>query len=186
MKTLMIDMDNCIVDANFISTINAYLKTDYKLEEQKDYFLQNLIPEELKEGYWKFVEKDTFYKDAPLIEGAYEALEKLNKKYNLYIFTSYLYPESKPDIGGNNLRNKYEYLKKTLPFISPKQYVFIENKSLIKADIAIDDRLKNLSCAKTKLLFDGWHNRDISNKELEEKNVVRVCSWKEIEKILNV
>ena len=37
-----------------------------------------------------------------------------------------------------------------------------------------------------KILFDAWHNRNISDLELKKYDIVRVCSWKEILKILNI
>ena len=49
----------------------------------------------------------------------------------------------------------------------------------------IDDRLPNLQGeVKTKLLFDAYHNRTITDEELQIQGVKRVKSWKEIEDIL--
>lgn len=187
MKKIMVDMDNVITDACFIKRVNDFLGTDYKLEEQTDFILQNLVPESKRDEYWQYMQTASFYDlDCPLIDGAYEALEKINKKYELYITTAYLYTDSNPDISVDNLKNKYYYLKEKLPFISPKQYIFIENKNLIDWDIAIDDRIHNLENAKTKYLYSTWHNQDITDEELNKKGVVRVSSWAEIEKILEV
>lgn len=180
-------MDNVITDACFMKCINDFLGTNYRLEDQKDYILQNLIPENKKDEYWKYMKTSNFYDlDCPLIEGAYEALKKINKKYELYIGTAYLYTDSTPDISGDNLKNKYEYLKVKLSFIKPQQYLFIENKNLINWDIAIDDKESNLKSAKEKYLFTAWHNKSINDEELKNKGIVRVSSWSEIEKILKV
>ena len=184
MKRLMIDMDNCITDALFMDRINEFLGTNYKLEEQTEFRLQKITGDRIDE-FWQFMKDKSFYDDAPLIKGAYKALEILNKKYDLYIITAFIYPNSNPDISSNNLKFKYEYLRKNLPFISPKQYIFIEDKEIIQSDIAIDDRLKHLKSAKTKILFDAWHNRNISDETLKEQGVIRVHTWKEIMKILD-
>lgn len=187
MKKIMIDMDNVITDAGFIQKVNEFLGTNYKLEEQEDFILQNLVPKEKKDDYWKFMKKNNFYElEYPLIDGAYEALEKINKKYELYIVTAYLYIDSNPDISGDNLKNKYYYLQAKLPFIKPQQYMFIENKNIINWDIAIDDRINNLKSADKKILMTAWHNKKITDKELNEQGIVRVNSWSEIEKILEV
>ena len=175
MKRLVVDMDNCITNALFIDRINEFLKTNYVLEEQKEFKLQNLAGNRISD-YWKFMKDKSFYDDAPLIDGAYDVLETLNKKYELYIVTAYLYLDSNPDISANNLKEKYEYLKRKLPFISPKQYIFIDNKNLIESDIAIDDRIENLENSKTKLLFSAWHNKKISSELLNEKGIVRVST----------
>lgn len=183
MKKLMIDMDNCITDTLILERVNEFMNTNYKLTDLTDFYLQNLTGDR-KKDFWKFMEDKSFYDDVPLIDGAYDVLEKLNKKYDLYIITSYIYSGSEPDISANNLKYKYEYLKNKLPFISPEKYIFITNKTLIKSDIAIDDRIDNLTSADKKILMTAWHNRDIKESELNERNVIRVSSWKEIEKEL--
>lgn len=184
MKKLMIDMDNCITNALFIERINEFLNTDYKLDDQTDFYLQNIAGNRIDE-FWEFMNDKSFYDDAPLIDGAYDALKLLNEKYDLYIVSSYLYQESNPDISGNHLKNKYEYLKKNLPFIPREKYIFMDNKCLIPWDITIDDKINNLNGSDKKILFDAWHNRSISEKELNKAGVVRVYTWKEILDLLD-
>jgi len=183
MKRLMIDMDNCITDAYFMEHINKFLGTNYKLEEQEDFYLQNLTGDRMNE-FWEYMNHNNFYDDSPLIDGCFEVLEELNKKYELYIVTSYLY-DSKPDISGDNLKNKYNYLKNKLPFISPKQYIFISDKNLIHFDIGLDDRIDNLNNCDKKLLMNAWHNKKIDNNLLNEKGIVRVFGWNDILKELD-
>ena len=118
-----------------------------------------------------------------MFEGCYDVLRKLNDKYDLYIVTAYLWNDV-IDISGDNLRNKYYYLREMLPFINPNKYIFTTNKNLLKFDIRIDDRLDNIMEADTKILFTAWHNRDLDDKFLEDNNVIRVNSWDDIEKLL--
>ena len=184
MKRLIVDMDNCITNALFLERINEFLGTDFKLDDQTEYNLQNLTGDRLNE-FWTFMKNKSFYDNAPLIEGAYDALKKLNDKYDLYIASSYLFLDSNPDLTGKHLKNKYEYLKKQLPFISPEKYIFINNKNIIESDIAIDDKLTNLGNSDKKILFNAWHNKDISEKELNEKGIVRVYTWQEILSMLD-
>lgn len=87
-------------------------------------------------------------------------------------------------MSGNNLKNKYYYLQEQLTFITPEKYIFTTNKNLMNFDVKIDDRIDNLEGATTKLLFDAWHNRDLTESFLKEQNVIRVHDWKEIETIL--
>ena len=184
MKRLMIDLDNCITDALYLDRVNEFLNTDYKLEDQTDFRLQNLTGDRIKE-FWKYMEDKSFYDDSPLIKDVYESLEKLNNKYELYIISAFVLKDSSPDISGNNLKYKYEYLKKKLPFISPSQYVFTENKSIIHSDIAIDDKIEHLNNADKKILFTAWHNKNIKEEELNERGIVRVYTWKEILELLD-
>ena len=55
MKRLMIDMDNCITDALFIERINEFLGTNYKLNEQSEFRLQNLLGNKVND-FWKYME----------------------------------------------------------------------------------------------------------------------------------
>ena len=51
-------------------------------------------------------------------------------------------------------------------------------------DIKIDDRTNNLENANTKLLFNAWHNKNITQEELDKENIIRVNSWLEIKDLL--
>ena len=184
MKRLMVDLDNCITNALYLERVNEFLKTDYKLEDQTEFELQKLTGKRINE-FWKYMEDKSYYDDAPLIEGAYDALKVLNDKYELYVITAYICKDSSPDISGNNLKYKYEYLKRKLPFIDPEQYVFTEKKNLIHSDIAIDDKINNLENADKKILINAWHNKNISDIFFNETATAEVYTWKEILSMLD-
>lgn len=185
MKTIMIDMDDVITHNYTMKYINEFLNTNLKLEDQDDFYLQNLTGDRVEE-YYKYISKRNLYGDCPLIDDCYRVLERLNKNYKLFIATSFLWNQNSNnnDSSGTNLSNKYYYLKEKLPFIKPEQYIFITDKTLLDLDIKIDDKISNLDNCKTKILFKNWHNKNISSEELKEKNIILVKSWKEIEKIL--
>lgn len=183
MKTIMVDMDNVITDGVFKDYIEDFYGKKINLDEIKTYTYVQDVTQENKNEFWEYVKEKNFYYNAPLLDGCYEVLEKLNKKFDLYILTSYLWNET-IDLSGDNLKNKYHYLKESLPFIGPEKYIFSTTKSLMNFDIRIDDRLSNLAGADTKLLFSAWHNRDISDDELKKENVIRVDNWFDILRIL--
>ena len=182
MKTIMVDMDNVITDSIFFELINEFLGSNYKREELKGYYLQELVKDK-KEEFWNFVKERNFYEGASLFEGCYEVLEMLNKVYDVYIVTAYLWNDCL-DISGDNLRNKYYYLREKLPFINSDKYIFTTNKNIMNFDIRIDDKLENIENGKIKLLFSAWHNTDLDDNYLKEHNVIRVNNWNDIEKIL--
>lgn len=182
MKTLMVDMDNVITDSIFLDLINEFLDTNYKLLDLKNYYLQELISDR-KEEFWNFVRNKNFYDGASLFTDCFEVLEKLNTKYDIYIVTAYLWNDYL-DISGDNLKNKYYYLREKLPFIGPEKYIFTTNKNIMNFDIRIDDKLENVIRAEVSFLFTAWHNRDLDDLYLKEKDVIRVNSWKDIEKAL--
>lgn len=130
----------------------------------------------------KFKDMD-MYESAILLPDCYDVLKKLSKHYRIYVCIDYIWKEI-VKFAGNNLKNKYNFLYEKLDFIEPKNFVFAADKSIINCDIKIDDKIDNIAGAETKLLFTAWHNKDLSNEELEKQNVIRVNNWKEIEAIL--
>lgn len=108
MKKIMVDMDNVITDSVFLELINEFLGTNYKRNELKNYYLQELIKHREME-FWEWAKDKNFYKGAVLFNGCYQVLEKLNEVYDIYIVTAYLWKDCL-DVSGDNLKNKYYYL----------------------------------------------------------------------------
>lgn len=183
MKKVMVDMDNVITNGNIDNLIEDFFDIKINLDEVKEYMYVQYYIEPRKEEFWEYMKDKNMYEDAPLIENCFDVLNKYKDKYDFYIVTSYLWNDT-IDLSGINLKNKYYYLREKLPFIKPENYIFTTNKNIINFDIKIDDKLSNLENADTKLLFTQWHNKDISNDELEKDNVIRVNNWKDIDKIL--
>lgn len=178
MKTLMIDMDDVITTGNFNKYIEEFMNIKINMDEITNYYYVQDLVESKKDEFWNYVKDKDLYKGAPLFKDCYEVLEKLNKKYDIYIVTSYLWRDS-IDISGKNLGYKYYYLKEMLPFIDSSKYIFTTNKKLLHFDIKLDDKYENLENSNTKILFNSWHN---FNKEYND--VIRVNNWKEIEEVL--
>lgn len=180
-EKIMIDMDDVITKGGFLYLLNEYLHSNYQEEDFKQFYMQDVIPN--KEDFFNWFLTKNLYDYSELLPDVYEVLEKLNKEYDIYIGTAYLFKEI-PDKCGIILQHKFNYLKEKLPFIHPSQYIFLTDKSILNCDIKIDDRIDNLKNAKRKLLFTAYHNRLISNEELEKQKIKRVDNWKQIEKVL--
>lgn len=184
MEKLIVDMDDVITEKGFIRMINEFLGTKYKSEDANSYYVNDLIPKDKFEEWVKFFEEKNVYDYVNIVKYAPEVIEKLNKFYDIYIITAYIFRD-KPEISGNQLKNKFDYLAKNFPFIAPKKFIFLSDKELVDADIRIDDSVDKLKGkAEMKLLFTAYHNKNIADDELKEKKLTRVNSWKEIEKIL--
>lgn len=168
-QTLMIDMDDVITLGTFQKQIEEYI--GHKIDFSKTgYYLQNALEERKEEFFQKG--PLNMYQDAPLLENAYEAIEKLNQNYEVYIVSAYHIPDA-PYQDGNHVKFKIEYLQKNLPFLKESQFIFLNNKTLLPFDIKIDDQIKNLENAKIKILFAAYHNQEISKEELMEKEIKR-------------
>jgi 5'(3')-deoxyribonucleotidase len=113
-----------------------------------------------------------FFRTVPLVPGSREVLERLNQRYEIFVVSAALeFPTS--------LDDKREWLDEHFPFISWRQIVFCGSKEIVKADIMIDDHLKNLDKFDgDTFLFSQPHNRKLQTRHR------RVDSWEEIAELL--
>lgn len=179
--TLMIDMDDVMVQGGFLALLNEYMGTDYKESDFNEFYMQDILPD--KESFFKWFKNKNIYDYCTIAPHAKEVIEALSKKYDLYIGTSYLYREI-PEECGYILEQKHNFLVKEFPFIRPDKYVFLSNKSLLQTDIKIDDRIDNLTNTKRKILFSAYHNEKISDEELKKQGVERAKDWLAIKDML--
>lgn len=183
MKTIMVDMDDVITESCFEKFLEEFLNRKIDMTNSNAYYRQELITGK-EDQFREIYQYRNLYENAPLLDGCYEVLEKLTKKYDIYIVTSYVWGK---DIinPAENLKNKFNYLQEKLPFIDSSKYIFTQNKQIMHFDIRIDDRLSGLENGNIKLLFNSWSNRKLTDEQLQEQNIIRVKNWYEIEKILN-
>lgn len=170
MKSLAIDMDEVIADA--AKKLKAWYKEDQGIIIQED----DIQGKDLKEAvirehfylFHKYANTPGFFSDLDLIPDAGTVLEKLNARYDLFIVSAAVeFP--------NSLKDKYDWIREKLPFISWRQICLCGSKSLVQTDIMIDDRTRNFANFKgRKILYDAHHN-------INETDYERVRNWKEIE-----
>ena len=189
-KILLLDVDEVIVFSGFLPLINEFLHTNYKIDDFTDYYIDDAaIPKERFEEFKAFKQGKSLYKNAEPLPHAIETIKKLNEVYDIYLCSDCIDPFD-IEYSGEVFKDKFYLLRKILPFIPPKKFIFTGSKHLFKADIQIDDRINNLNeDVKTKILFPSYHNKDIPEKELQERNILRAGynwqeGWKETEKIL--
>jgi 5'(3')-deoxyribonucleotidase len=76
-----------------------------------------------------------------------------------------------------------DLLFRWFPFISWDQVIITKRKQLIKGDVLIDDGIHNLEGGDyVKILMTAPHNRSY---DAEGNGMIRVSSWKEIEKVIS-
>lgn len=183
-KKLLVDFDDTICQSVVLKKVNEFLGTDYKIENFKNYLIDEVVPIDKKQEFYDVFLKLNPYIGVGLIDGAKEALEKLNEYYDIYLCSACVMPLNVA--GSAKLFSfKYEFLLKELPFLDPRKFIFTSSKDIICGDIFIDDYLHNLNGnIPTKLLFSTYHNKHFSDEELASRGVKRVDSWQEICKIL--
>lgn len=179
--TLMIDMDDVIVQGGFLKLLNEYMGTNYTENDFKDFYMQDIVPD--KRAFFDWLKTKNVYEYCYIAPNCKEVIKELCQKYDVYIGTSYIYRDI-PNECGYILEQKYNYLLQEFPFITTDKYIFITNKSLLQTDIKIDDRVDNLNNTKRKILFSAYHNREISDEELKEKGIERAKNWLDIKNML--
>ena len=172
MKRLLIDMDDVMADtfAHIVQYVNErsgsnWTKEEVNSAEMMKKFQVDYLP--VRNFLW---EKD-FFRNIPLMPDAQEVVEKLHKKYELFVVSAATeFPLS--------MAEKLDWLEKYFPYIGWTHTVFCGHKFMIKADYLIDDHEKNLvNFTGTPLLFNAPHN-------LHVEGFLRMNSWKEIENYL--
>lgn len=185
LKRIMIDLDDTITTDAYLTVVNNYLKTTYTYDDFKEYWIDEIVPDDQMEEYLNFFyNKINLYEYANVHSTAIEVIEQLTKYYEVLICSAYVDHRDIKDCV-NLVVHKHRWLHENLPFVNPSNYIFTSNKECIKAEIKIDDKVSNLEGdAELKLLITAYHNKNISDEELKQKNIIRVNNWNDIANIL--
>ncbi len=185
MKKIMIDLDETICSPSYLKEVNKYLNTDYKYEDIKTYFVEDIIEEDKKQKFLDYFYKNVnVYDEATVLPDAIGVIERLSHFYDIYIVSAFV---DKRRIQESSImaKYKYEWILKNMPFIDPKKIVLTGSKDIIMCDIKIDDKVSNLKgYGETKLLIDQLHNQKYSFEELEKLKIKRVYDWQQVASIL--
>jgi 5'(3')-deoxyribonucleotidase len=91
-----------------------------------------------------------FFREAPVIAGSQEVLERLNRRYEVFIVSAATeYPLS--------LGEKSAWLQEHFSFITWQQLVLCGAKHIIQGDVMIDDHLKHLDSFPGRTLLFTHH-----------------------------
>lgn len=119
----------------------------------------------------KFLFEPGFFRTKAVIKDSQEVIRALQDKYEVFIVSAALeFPPSLPE--------KVEWLAEHFPFISWQNIVFCGSKTIIQADIMIDDHVKNLQPFTGQgLMFTAPHNINVTDFK-------RVDSWQDVAGLL--
>ena len=184
MKRLLVDLDDVLALNAYLNMMNDYLGTNYTYEDINDYYVERIMTKEQLTKYRKFFKTYSVYDYAEIAQYSREVLMDLMLEYEIYICSSY-HSELDNTIMPELIPKKCEFLMKNYPFLSSKNFIFANDKSMIDADIRIDDNLNNLTSG-VKMLYTAYHNKDISDIRLRNENIIRVNNWIDIKNKLLV
>lgn len=170
MKRIAIDMDGVIADS-YAQFIEYHRRETGILKSREETIGIS------EAAAFPFIRKHIlsagFFRELPVIPGSQEVLQELNNKYELFIVSAATeFPQS--------LAEKQAWLNEFFPFLGWQQMVFCGWKTIIRADIMVDDHFKNLDHFEGRTyLFNQPHNH-----LADPGRHTRVHSWKEIAGLL--
>ena len=168
MQRMIIDMDEVIADP--MGEMIAWYDKQYGLPVDRQKMLAGSwikgFPEQHQELIWQRLSSPGFFRHLPLIPDSVDVLERLNRRYEVFIVSAAMeFP--------NSLKDKWDWLSDHFPFLSWRQLALCGSKDLVHGDIMIDDHVKNLKGFRGKpYLFTAAHNLAITGYD-------RIGSWKE-------
>lgn len=169
MARIAIDMDEVIADAlaEHIRLYNERWGKSVHQDQLVGRHLSDIVDPEHLPSLREFLD-EAFFANLEVMPGAQEVIKKLSKQHDVYITTAAMeVPRS--------LASKYTWLQQHFPFLSPMNYVFCGDKSIVDADYLIDDQARHFDKFKgVGILFDAPHNRKLTG-------YTRVRNWYEVE-----
>ena len=170
MKRIAIDMDNVIADI-----------TTAFLDSHEQEMGIRLIPDDINgkleseafPNVMKWVNTEGYFRNLLVMPDSQRVIKKLMEQYEVFIVSAATqFPRS--------LYDKMMWMEEHFPFIGWEHICLCGFKTIVKADILIDDHFKNLDYFEGEtFLFTATHNVLAENGRHK-----RVNSWLEIEEIL--
>ena len=184
MSRIIVDMDNTIARTNEYFFYNCKIRFGrhdlvYDKEALIDYhlthwFTNNKLASEIEAQAMKeeIFNDENYWATIPLMPNAARALEKLNQEHEIFIASDAITVSNDACMTG-----KKKWINRYLPFITTKQLIFIRNKSMLQADVIIEDVTEQVKNFKgMTILFDYCYNRDFKPR-------FRVSNWNQVEAI---
>lgn len=151
---LAIDMDEVMADthaalADWQAENHGYAFTEAQLQSGS---LRSLVSHDHAKAMHVFLHKGEIFRDFPVMPGAQDAIKRLTEKFDVFIVTAAMeYPAS--------CAFKFAWLAEHFPFISPLNIVFCGDKSIIAADLLVDDTERHFArFGGQGVLFAAPHN----------------------------
>ena len=119
------------------------------------------------EGYLR---SDDFFENLAVMPESQRVMRLLQQRYDVFIATAAMEVPA-------SFHQKYRWLEKHFPYISPSHIVYCGDKSILNADYLIDDNPRQLQRFRGEgILFTSPHN-------IAVKGFRRVNDWLDVEKL---
>ena len=170
MKRIAIDMDNVIADITTAFLDSHEHETGIRLSPDN---INGKLENEAFPNVMTWVNSEGYFRNLLVMPDSQRVIKKLMEHYEVFIVSAATqFPKS--------LYDKMMWLEEHFPFIGWQHICLCGLKTIVKADILIDDHFKNLDYFDGEtFLFTATHNVLADNGRHR-----RVNSWLEIEQIL--
>ena len=167
--TLFVDMDEVMADTYqaHIDLYNSDFNASLHVSDCSGKEVWQCVPVEHQKSIKQHAHTPGFFTDLNVVPQSQEILEKLNKKYEVYVASAAMqFP--------NSLVEKSDWLDEHFPFIPWQRRILCGDKHILRGDILIDDRSYNLQKFNGRsILFTSPHN--VNTEGFERAN-----GWLEI------
>ncbi|SEQ22425.1 5'(3')-deoxyribonucleotidase [Loktanella sp. DSM 29012] len=151
---IAVDMDEVIADTHAAQRA-AYAQAGFTASDADLHgkHLRDLAPPDTVRQVQLQMSEGTFFANLDVIAGAVDAMADLYATHEVFIATAAMdYPAS--------CAHKIAWLARHFPFIAKDRIVLCGDKSIIKADVLIDDHSRHFThFAGQGVLFDALHNK---------------------------
>lgn len=174
MQRIAIDMDEVMADT--LAAQLSWFGDRYGRRWTRDELAGKDLVEDLADpaeaaAHVAALHEGAFFADLPVMPGAVEVVGRLAERHEVLVVSAAVeFPAS--------MSHKVRWLARHFPFIPATHVVFCGEKSLVDADVLIDDNVQRFPRFRGQgLLFDAPHNVAVVGYR-------RVRSWREVEAVL--
>lgn len=170
---IAIDMDEVLADtlAAEIAWFNAQWGYNLSKSMLAGRDLADVVDAAAFEDHECLLRQGAFFKDIPVMPGSLGAVEVIASRYDVFVVSAATeYP--------NSCAYKFAWLREHFPFIPPERIVFCGDKSILAAQVLIDDNCRHFArFTGQSMLFSAPHNLGI-------KGWPRLRDWEEARTVL--
>lgn len=156
---IALDMDGVKADllTPWLADYNSKYGDSLTNEMITEWEVHKFVKPECGEKVYEFIYNNPHvYDDVKPMEHSQEAVQNLIDLGHTVIIAT------KATNNSTLIGAKYKWLRENFPMISPKNYIFIQDKRFVRADILVDDGHHNLTHFEgLPILMDAPYNRDV-------------------------
>lgn len=165
-------MDEVMADAlaEHLVRYNRDYNAGLTLDDLQGKALWDVIASEHHSVVEGYLRSDDFFENLAVMPESQRVMRLLQQRYDVFIATAAMEVPA-------SFHQKYRWLEKHFPYISPSHIVYCGDKSILNADYLIDDNPRQLQRFRGEgILFTSPHN-------IAVKGFRRVNDWLDVEKL---